>query len=220
IDTAVAAAYSDAFARGITVRLIEMAPSVLGGFTEDSQDYAIQKLRERGVDVRLGVGVNEVRDDGVSLEDGTWLDGDIVVWTGGLTSTGLLSESGLPQGKGGRVEVDADLTVPGLDGVYVLGDCAAIPDSNGGPLPQLASLADLGPARLTVDGPSACVACLVVHAAMLAGAWQRAGAIASWRIAFRTNRRPQVVLGQAAERCRLGEGQPSSRSRGACRRVG
>lgn len=238
IDTAVAAAYSDAFARGITVRLIEMAPSVLGGFTEDSQDYAIQKLRERGVDVRLGVGVNEVRDDGVSLEDGTWLDGDIVVWTGGLTSTGLLSESGLPQGKGGRVEVDADLTVPGLDGVYVLGDCAAIPDSNGGPLPQLASVAqqsgkwagrnihadltggarepfryrdkgimamvgrgaavaELGPARRTLHGPLAFVSWLGVHATMLSGAWQRTGAIASWSIAFLTNRRPQVVLGQA-----------------------
>lgn len=238
IDTAVAAAYSDDFARGITVRLIEMAPAVLGAFTEASQGYAVQKLRERGVDVRLGVGVNEVREDGVSLEDGTWLDGDIIVWTGGLTSTRLLTESGLPQGKGGRVEVDADLTVPGFDGVYVLGDSAAIPDRNGDPLPQLASVAqqagkwagrnihadltsgsrepfryrdkgimamvgrgaavaEIGPGRHTLHGPLAFASWLGVHATMLSGVWQRAGAVASWSIAFLTNRRPQVVLGQA-----------------------
>ena len=141
IDTAVAAAYSTEFSQRITVHLIEMAPAVLGPFVEASQRYARQELEKRGVDVRLGVGVNEVRPDGITLEDGTTLDGDIIIWTGGLLAPRLLENSGLPAGKGGRIDVNSDLTVPGFENVYVLGDCANIIDSRDRALPQLASVA-------------------------------------------------------------------------------
>src|SRR5699024_12395383 len=83
-----------------------------------------------------------------------------------------------------------------------------------------AAVAELGPARRTLHGPLAFVSWLGVHATMLSGAWQRTGAIASWSIAFLPNRRPQVVLGQAEKSSRLGEWQPSSRSRGAPPRRG
>jgi NADH dehydrogenase len=45
-------------------------------------------------------------------------------------------------GHGGRIDVEADLTVPGLTGVYALGDFANIADKDGRPLPQLASVAE------------------------------------------------------------------------------
>jgi NADH dehydrogenase len=45
-------------------------------------------------------------------------------------------------GPGGRIDVQADLTVPGYTGVYALGDFANIAGKDGEPLPQLASVAE------------------------------------------------------------------------------
>jgi NADH dehydrogenase FAD-containing subunit len=41
-----------------------------------------------------------------------------------------------------RIDVEADLTVPGLTGVYAVGGFANIGDNDGSPLPQLASVAE------------------------------------------------------------------------------
>lgn len=43
--------------------------------------------------------------------------------------------------EGGRIDVRADLTAPGSERVYVIGDAANITDSTGAKLPQLASVA-------------------------------------------------------------------------------
>ena len=53
----------------------------------------------------------------------------------------LASSSGIPQGHGGRFDVAADLTCPGLPGVYALGDVANTPGPDGKPFPQLGSVA-------------------------------------------------------------------------------
>jgi NADH dehydrogenase len=49
--------------------------------------------------------------------------------------------SGIPQGRGGRIDVRPDLTVEGFPGVYVVGDIANIPGPDGQPFPQLGSVA-------------------------------------------------------------------------------
>src|SRR6516164_5874484 len=49
---------------------------------------------------------------------------------------------GIKTGRGGRMDVQADLTVPGFTGVYALGDFANIADEDGRPLPQLGSVAE------------------------------------------------------------------------------
>ncbi|ORX07346.1 NAD(P)/FAD-dependent oxidoreductase [Mycolicibacillus trivialis] len=141
VNTAIAAAFSEEFARGIRIKLVDMVPTVLGPFSDKSQAYAREQLQKMGVDLRLGVKVTEVRPDGITLDDGTTLDGDVIVWAGGLKAPQLIADTALPQGKGGRVDVNPDLTAPGFDGVYVLGDSANITDSKGRQLPQLGSVA-------------------------------------------------------------------------------
>jgi len=133
--------FSPEFAQACTVYLVDMIPKVLAPFTEKSQAYAQRKLTEIGVQVRLGTGVAEVAKDGVTLADGTKIASRVVVWAGGLKAGPMLATSGLPQGKGGRIDVAPDLTAPGFDGVYVLGDAANITDVKGDHLPQLGSVA-------------------------------------------------------------------------------
>jgi NADH dehydrogenase len=53
----------------------------------------------------------------------------------------LAARSGLPQGRGGRIDTRPDLTVAGFPAVYALGDVANIPAGDGDNLPQLGSVA-------------------------------------------------------------------------------
>jgi NADH dehydrogenase len=125
------------------VFLIEMSQSVLGTFAPASQEYAATALREHGVDVRLGVAVTEVTPDAVTLSDGSHIPTKTVVWAAGLKAAApphseLSRFSNLSNG---RVEVEADLSVRGLPGVYILGDLANSLDDAGKALPQLAAVA-------------------------------------------------------------------------------
>jgi NADH dehydrogenase len=78
----------------------------------------------------------------VLLSDGTTIPTHTVIWAGGLKAASLSNNLGMPTGHGGRIDVAADLSVPGLTGVYALGDFANITGKDGSPLPQLASVAE------------------------------------------------------------------------------
>jgi NADH dehydrogenase len=141
IKFVVAKYFSPDLAARCRVHLVDMVPNVLTMFSAKSQEYTRKRLAKIGVQLHMGVSVSEVRVDGVTLADGTDIPGGIVVWAGGLKGGSLLAGSGLPQGKGGRIDVRTDLTVPDVEGVYVIGDAANITDSTGAKLPQLGSVA-------------------------------------------------------------------------------
>jgi NADH dehydrogenase len=93
--------------------------------------YAARVLSRRGVELRLGTRVTGVSDDGVALSDGTMIPARTIVWTAGTAPSPLLAE--LPCAKqGGRIVADQCLRVPEWPGVWALGDCARVPDGNGG----------------------------------------------------------------------------------------
>jgi NADH dehydrogenase len=122
--------------------LVDGGHAVLHGFTSESQSYAAKMLEERGVQTRLGTTVKEVGAGHVVLSDGTRIDTHVVIWAGGLKASSLSDHLGIQTGKGGRIDVQPDLTVHGFAGVYALGDFANIAGDDGKPLPQLASVAE------------------------------------------------------------------------------
>ncbi|MEU4561899.1 NAD(P)/FAD-dependent oxidoreductase [Actinoplanes sp. NPDC023936] len=126
---------------GARVILVDLGHTVLTAFSDDAHGYAVRQLTRRGVELRLGVSVKEVAPDGVTLGDGTTIKTRLVVWGGGQSAAPLASRSGLPQGRGGRIDVHPDLSVPGFPAVYALGDVANIPGADGEALPQLGSVA-------------------------------------------------------------------------------
>ena len=123
------------------VTLVDMGTKVLPPFTERSQDYAARILKERGVQLRLGLSVKEVTESDVLLSDGSRVPATLVVWAGGLKAAALSGSLGIKPGHGGRLDVQSDLTVAGCPGVYALGDFANTKGEDGKPLPQLASVA-------------------------------------------------------------------------------
>jgi NADH dehydrogenase len=130
--------------RRTRVVLLDAADSLLAGFTEALGRYALATLTSRGVIVRLGAAVQEVTPAGVRLADGEWIEAAAVVWAGGVTVEGTLAAS-LPvgHGRGGRVDVNDDLSLTDHPEVFVVGDAAAVPQAPGRPerCPQLAQVA-------------------------------------------------------------------------------
>jgi NADH dehydrogenase len=76
-----------------------------------------------------------VTTDQVLLADGTSLRSDLTVWAAGVAVHQSVARWGLPQGKGGRLLVGADLRVTGTDRVFAVGDVALHEEE---PSPQLA----------------------------------------------------------------------------------
>ncbi|MDQ3679992.1 MAG: NAD(P)/FAD-dependent oxidoreductase [Actinomycetota bacterium] len=120
------------------VVLLEAEDHLLADFHPDSQRRALVSLRARGVDVRLGAKVHEVTAAAVRLEDGAVVPSRTVAWAAGVRVNLLADALGLEQGPGGRVVVDADLSVPGHPEVFVIGDMAAATRPEGGLHPQMA----------------------------------------------------------------------------------
>jgi NADH dehydrogenase len=94
------------------------------------------------VEIRLHTAVKEVASGHVVLSDETSIRTHTVIWAGGLKASALSARSGDRTGAGGRLNIQPDLTVPGLPGVYGLGDFANISGRDGKALPQLASVAE------------------------------------------------------------------------------
>ena len=133
--TVLGATFPDVDPARVHVRLVEMAPSLLGPFHEKLRDYARAQLLGRQVDVRLGTRIGEVTATQVRLADGEDLPSDITVWAAGVAASPAVAGWGLPQGKNGRILVDPDLRVQGQDRIFAVGDIAVNPDD---PTPQLA----------------------------------------------------------------------------------
>ena len=89
----------------------------------------------------MGTGVTEIGPGHVTLSNGSTLRTRCVIWGGGLMAAPIAGASGLPQGRGGRIDVDPDFTVPGFPGMLVIGDIANIPARDGRTYPQLGSVA-------------------------------------------------------------------------------
>lgn len=140
-STALPVMYAELDLDRVRIVLVEMTEHVLGQFSPKLRRYAADELRQRGVDVRLGTAVTEVRADGVVLTDGELVPSAATVWSSGVKVPDEVAAWGFPQGRGGRILVGADLRVMGEDRVFAVGDVAA---SEGSPLPQLAQPAIQG----------------------------------------------------------------------------
>lgn len=107
--------------------LLDVAKQVMPEVGEKLGSAAMRVLRDRGIDVRLGMTLKEVHADHVVLSDDSRVDTRTVAWVTGVTAAPLIETLGLPTDKG-RLKVDTQLQVPGHSDVFAAGDAAAVPD--------------------------------------------------------------------------------------------
>ncbi|MFF8645737.1 NAD(P)/FAD-dependent oxidoreductase [Streptomyces sp. NPDC015345] len=107
--------------------LVDIAPKLMPELGERLGEKAMAIMQRRGVNVSLGVSVAKATEDTVTLTDDRVLPCRTLIWTAGVAPSPLIATLGAETNKG-RLVVRPDLTVPGLDGVFALGDAAAVPD--------------------------------------------------------------------------------------------
>ena len=112
--------------------LIEPMKRLMGEMPEDLAAYGQQALEAGGVRVLTGVGVKEVKGDLVVLTSGEEIRAGLLVWDTGIEPSPLLKDVAVPKGKHHGVVVDACFRVQGCEGVWAIGDCAEIPQPEGG----------------------------------------------------------------------------------------
>jgi NADH dehydrogenase len=131
------ATYKHVDRRLVGFHLLEAGPKVLAEMDRDLADYAVETLRARGVDIRIGVPVSRIEPGGVHL-DGGFIPADTVVLAAGVAPNPMLADFPLKRDPKGRLVVEATMRSGERPEVWALGDCAAIPDPDGRPYPPLA----------------------------------------------------------------------------------
>lgn len=121
--------------------LVEMVDDLLPSFAAGSQRHARDQLHRRGVEIRTGESVAEVTATRVRLEGGESIRAHTLIWAAGVQASPLVRALDVPTGRGGRVEVDDHLRVPGHPDAFAIGDLAAIDDGHGELLPGVAQVA-------------------------------------------------------------------------------
>ena len=108
--------------------LVDAAPKILPEIPTRLGEYAASPAHGRGVEIHVSTRLESADERGVLLSDGTRIETSTLVWTTGTRANPLLAELGVPLDERGRVVVDGELRVSGRDGVWALGDCAAVPN--------------------------------------------------------------------------------------------
>jgi NADH:ubiquinone reductase (H+-translocating) len=121
------------------VILVEASPRVLGAYTEDLSQAARQQLEKLGVTVWTGMQVTGIDADGVSIGHER-IHAHTVIWAAGVAASPLAQTLGVPLDRAGRVLVEPELTIPGHDDVYVIGDLAHV-ECDGSLVPGVAPAA-------------------------------------------------------------------------------
>jgi NADH dehydrogenase len=84
-------------------------------------------LRRRGIDISLGTSIAKAGPEEVTFTDGRVIPTRTLIWTAGVVASPLIATLGAETVKG-RLAVASEMNLPGDDGVFALGDSAAVPD--------------------------------------------------------------------------------------------
>ena len=118
--------------------LVESGHRLLEHLTPEFGKRAAASLRARNVRIELGEDIASGNADGLTLKSGKRVDSRTIVWTAGEEPAPLLKKTGLQTSEHGALVVGSDFAVPGVVGIWGIGDCARIPKHGGGDVSPLA----------------------------------------------------------------------------------
>ena len=108
------------------VTLVDANPEILDGFRDRTIRLAERELRERKIDLRCGGRVTGHNELDLTLDDGSTLTADVVIWVTGACPPEFLRHVNLPKSDAGFLTVRPTLQSVRDDSVFVVGDSAEI----------------------------------------------------------------------------------------------
>jgi NADH dehydrogenase len=149
----IAGALND-FARGILadypglnqadlkIILVHSRERILPELSEPLANYAQGKMEARGVTFKLNTRIANASSGKILLNSKEKIPTQTLIWTAGTVPNPLLGTLGAEVNRRGAVIVENTLAVPGLPGLWAVGDCAAVTDAHTGePCPPTAQYA-------------------------------------------------------------------------------
>ena len=129
----------------VSIKLIEATGHVLPMISEDLQEYTVNTLRKKGVEVMLNTQVVGYDGKILKLKSGVEIPTSTVIWAAGVKAVEMMSNCGGECARDGRIWVEENLLVKGAvnQNVFAIGDCAAFMHGDmQRPLPTVAPVAN------------------------------------------------------------------------------
>jgi NADH dehydrogenase len=131
----------------VRFELIEAGSRLVPEMDEELGTYAMKILARRGVNIRVNTRVRGIENHKVHVTETETIEAETIILAAGVAVNPLIAALPVEKNERNRVVVDATMRSKSHPNVWALGDCAAIPDPQGKPYPQLAQHA-LREARL------------------------------------------------------------------------
>lgn len=113
----------------VRITILEASKTILSSFNQGLIDNAIGSIKRQGIDLRTESLVKEVQPGRVILDDDSFIDCSLIVWSTGVGPRRLIKDlKDIQLTQNGRILVDKQLKVKDVESVYALGDCASIED--------------------------------------------------------------------------------------------
>lgn len=112
------------------VTLVDANSQILTGFRTRTIELVNRELQRREIDVRHGGRVTGHSDLELTLDDGSMLPADVVLWVTGACPPPLLQHVNLPKSESGFLRVQNTLQSVGDQHVFVVGDSADMDSEN------------------------------------------------------------------------------------------
>jgi NADH:ubiquinone reductase (H+-translocating) len=117
----------------VTVTLVHSHDQILPEVCTSLRDFAKKEMEKNGVNFILNAHADHCTPDGVGLKDGKILRAGTVVCTIGSRMLPMLERLNVTKEKG-RLVTNPDMSLPGTENVWAIGDCAAIMNAQDGQL--------------------------------------------------------------------------------------
>ena len=118
--------YKELDMRQMDIHLVEAAPRLLNGMSEQAGKKALEFLNEMGVKVHLGTAVKSYDGYEVVLSSGEKLISRSLIWAAGVKGNPVGGLNPEVVTKGNRIQVDEFNRVKGYENIFAIGDVAAM----------------------------------------------------------------------------------------------
>ncbi|MBD3298121.1 MAG: NAD(P)/FAD-dependent oxidoreductase [candidate division Zixibacteria bacterium] len=130
--------YRNIRASECNVTLVELQDRILTAVDPDVSDYAVRKMRARGMRIALNTTVSQIAADHTILKTGERLGTHTTIWCAGIAAPPIIQTTDLPTDALGYLLCEPNFRVKDTDNVWAIGDCAVNIDPAGTVYPPTA----------------------------------------------------------------------------------
>ncbi len=126
----------------VQVIVVHSRDHILPELSRSLAQYALERMTARGVTFKLNTRLVEAQEGVVRLRPQEEIRTETLIWTAGVKPHPLVQMLAAAHDPRGALLVDQHLAIPGLAGIWALGDCALVTDAKTGkPCPPTAQFA-------------------------------------------------------------------------------